>query len=177
MSDVSTPGYVADLVRKATSDVFSMMLGMDVESLPYRLETEPEHITGGILGLIGFSGEWSATATVSCPPSMACRIADALFMTPHPSVSDEVLDAVAEMANMIVGNVKTDLEEHLGTMSLSIPTVIYGRNFIKRTLIKDKWVVAPFRSGGEPLEVHICLICTKSAEAKQHAGNRAFLQV
>ncbi|MBL8209282.1 MAG: chemotaxis protein CheX [Bryobacterales bacterium] len=174
---MAKPAYLADSVKRATSDVFSMMLGMEVEALPYRFEAEPEHVSGGILGLIGFSGAWSATATVCCTPAMACRIADALFLTPHSAVEDEVLDAVAEMANMIIGNVKTDLENHLGMMSLSIPTVIYGKNFIKRTLIKDHWVVAPFQAGDEILEVHICLIPTKTPEEKQHAFNRAFLHV
>lgn len=177
MSDVARPAYLADSVKRATTDVFSMMLGMEVDTLPFRVEAEPAHVRGGILGLIGFCGAWSATATICCTPSMACRIADALFLTPHTAVEDEVLDAVAEMANMIIGNVKTDLENHLGAMSLSIPTVIYGKNFIKRTLIKDNWVVAPFQCAGETLEVHICLIPTKTPEEKQHAFHRAFVHV
>ena len=40
-----------------------------------------------------------------------------------------MLDAVAEVTNMIIGNVKTVLESRLGAMGLSTPTVIYGRNF------------------------------------------------
>jgi CheY-specific phosphatase CheX len=64
---------------------------------------------------------------------------------------------VGEMTNMILGNVKTELEELLGPMFLSIPTVIYGRNFIKRSVGKREWLVVPFEMDNERLEIQICL--------------------
>lgn len=65
----------------------------------------------------------------SCSPRFACQIAGALLMSPpFEAVNEEALDGVAEVANMIVGNVKTFLEERLGSMALSIPTVVFGRN-------------------------------------------------
>jgi chemotaxis protein CheX len=72
-------------------------------------------------------------------------------------VNDDVLDAVAEVTNMVIGNVKTVLEERLGAMGLSIPTVIYGRNFSSRTVGKQNWTVVPFTLGNERLEVQLCL--------------------
>jgi chemotaxis protein CheX len=44
-------------------------------------------------------------------------------MTEASSVDEDVLDAVAEITNMIIGSVKTDLEGELGPLGLSIPTV------------------------------------------------------
>ena len=41
---------------------------------------------------------------------MACRICAAMLMTEAPAVNEDVLDAVAELTNMIIGSVKTDLE-------------------------------------------------------------------
>ena len=78
-------------------------------------------------------------------------------MVEYTAVDDEVLDAVAEVTNMILGNVKTSLEERLGPMGLSIPTVIYGRNFSSRTVGKQEWTVVPFDCDGERLEVQLCL--------------------
>lgn len=173
MSDIVKPESLAGLAHRAAMDVFSMMLGMEAQIQPYRLEAESGSSSGGILGLIGFSGSWNGTASLCCTPAMACRIADALFMTPHPAVEDEVLDAVAEMTNMILGNVKTELENELGPMALSIPTVIYGRNFIKRSLIKQDWVVAPFSSDGEVLEVHLCVVPSQKTEPHRHGFQRA----
>jgi CheY-specific phosphatase CheX len=45
-----------------------------------------------------------------------------------------VLDAFAELIDMIIGNVKTALEEHLGPMGMSVPTVVHGKNFTTRTV-------------------------------------------
>ena len=79
------------------------------------------------------------------------------MMCEYTSVNEEVLDAVAEVTNMIMGNVKTSLEEDLGAMGLSIPTVVYGRNFSSRTVGKQEWSVVPFKVGTEDLEVQVCL--------------------
>jgi chemotaxis protein CheX len=162
------PENLSESVRKAAADVFSMMLGMEAKPLPYRVDAEPETAKGGILALIGFSGTWNGTSTVGCSPAMACRIADALFMTTHTSVEDEVLDAVAELTNMILGNVKTDLEDELGPMALSIPTVIYGKNFIKRSLTKHDWLIVPFESDGELIEVHLCVVPNRENDRARH---------
>ncbi len=56
-----------------------------------------------------------------------------MLMTEAPSVNEDVLDAVAELTNMIIGNVKTELEAQVGPLGLSIPTVVYGRNFQTKT--------------------------------------------
>jgi chemotaxis protein CheX len=58
---------------------------------------------------------------------------------------------------MILGNVKTGLEEELGPMGLSIPTVIYGRNFTTRSVGNSQWTVVPFECAGETVNVHVCL--------------------
>jgi chemotaxis protein CheX len=68
---------------------------------------------------------------------------------------------------MILGNVKTSLEERIGPMGLSIPTVIYGRNFSSRTVGKQEWTVVPFDCYGERLEVQLCL-----AEQRDSARTR-----
>ena len=70
-----------------------------------------------------------AAGSISCTPALACRICSQMLMTESTAVDEEVLDAVAELTNMIIGSVKTDLEQHLGPLGLSIPTVVFGRNF------------------------------------------------
>ena len=42
-------------------------------------------------------------------------------------MNEEVLDAMAQLTNMIVGSVKVELESKLGPLGLSVPTVVYGR--------------------------------------------------
>jgi chemotaxis protein CheX len=84
------------------------------------------------------------------------------LMADYQSVNEDVLDAVAEVTNMIIGNVKTRLEEDLGPMGLSIPTVIFGRNFGSRTVGTFEWSVVPFMADGERIEIQICLAPQKA---------------
>jgi chemotaxis protein CheX len=78
-------------------------------------------------------------------------------MQEFSAVDEEVLDAVGELANMVLGNAKTVFEETLGPMGLSIPTVIYGRNFTTRSVGHNEWTVVPFELDGEVFEIQISL--------------------
>ena len=80
-----------------------------------------------------------------------------MLMSEATAVDEEVLDAVAELTNMIIGSVKTDLEQHLGQLGLSIPTVVYGRNFRTKSAGSAEWIVVRFVWEGEPLLVKLCL--------------------
>jgi hypothetical protein len=42
-------------------------------------------------------------------------------------------------------------------MGLSIPTVIYGRNFTTRSVGHNEWTVVPFELDGEVFEIQISL--------------------
>jgi chemotaxis protein CheX len=86
-------------------------------------------------------------------------------MSDATSVNEEVLDAVGEVANMIIGNFKTMVEEHLGPLGLSIPTVIYGRNFTSRSLGTNSWIVLPFSCDGEVITIRCCLAPAKESIA------------
>ena len=68
-----------------------------------------------------------------------------------------MLDAVSEIANMIIGGFKTTAELYLGALGLSIPTVIYGLSFSARSVGKEQWIVVPFTGPGVAVEVKICL--------------------
>ena len=74
-----------------------------------------------------------------------------------PFVWPKVLDAMAELTNIIIGSFKTNVEEELGPMGLSIPTVIHGRNFTTRTLSRNDWTRVPFQCEGGGFNIHVCL--------------------
>jgi chemotaxis protein CheX len=62
------------------------------------------------------------------------------------------------------------VEEVLGPLGLSIPTVIYGRNFTSRSLGMNSWVVVPFSCGDEKFEIRCCL----SAAREPHATRAGY---
>jgi len=145
-------------IRSATEDVFSIMLGLELS--PGEMLTEKSIAaapSSGLVSLIGLAGRWSGTGSLACTGTFACAMASGLLACTFDSVNEEVLDAIGEITNMIIGNVKTALEEKIGDMGLSTPTVIFGRNFQTRSARIHEWTVVPFLSGEERMYVQLCL--------------------
>ena len=146
------------VIRTATEDVFSTMLMVEVEGEPAYQERESAQTFDGVIALIGLAGTYVGSGRIACAPGLACRLSGALLACEFSAVNEDVLDAMAEITNMIVGNVKSSLEEELGPMGLSIPTVIFGRNYQTRASGVSEWTVVPFHSGSDRFEVRVCLV-------------------
>lgn len=152
-----TEQEIADAICSSACDVFSTMLGMDLAAGPMEVGEAASRNRAGVVALLGFAGDWVGSGTVYCDGRFACRMAGQLLMAEYDMVNDDVLDAVAEVGNMIVGNVKTALERKLGPMGLSTPTVVYGRNFETRTIGSKEWVTVPFDCGEFSMGVQITI--------------------
>jgi hypothetical protein len=96
------------------------------------------------------------------------------LMSEFDAIDDEVLDAVAGITNMIVGNVKTALEEKLGAMGLTTPTASMDRCAARES---TKWTVVPFMCFEEKLYVQMCLAPNRDAGLKTARALRVDLYV
>ena len=155
---------IVSTVRAAAHGVFSTMLNLPLEDRPpyEKVETDPPENADGVEALVGIAGPWSGTGRICCAPSFACRVAGGLLMAECPGLNEEVLDAMAEVANMIVGNVKTHFEETLGPLDLSVPMVVFGHNYKTRSMGAPSWVVVPFETAGCPWEIRFCLMPSRT---------------
>ena len=156
------------IIRTSTEEVFSMMLGIPIETGAPRIEPQGDQSFDGVVAIVGLAGSFVGAGRISCSAPFACTISGALLATEFSSVNEDVLDAIAEVTNMIIGNVKSQIENEYGPMGLSIPTVIFGRNYRARNSGATDWVMLPFESGGERLEVRVGLVAA-SQEAPQRA--------
>jgi chemotaxis protein CheX len=91
------------------------------------------------------------------------------------AIDDEVLDAFGELTNMIIGNFKTSLENQLGKMGLSIPAVVYGKNFSTRSPGNDEWTVIPFSWEDNQLIVRVCLKEKESSYVSRAMAKQEFV--
>ncbi len=107
--------------------------------------------------MLGLTGEWGGSGQLSCDLELAVHIARQLLMSDCACVNEEVLDAVAEVANMIVGNVKTHIEQTLGPMGLSIPAVFFGGDFETRVVGKTNTVLVPFTCAAGAMTVQVAI--------------------
>ncbi len=154
---------LAESITGACRDVFSSMMGVEIECGEISLETTAPDADDGVVSLVGLAGSWTGTGSLACSPATACRICSLLLLTEVQAVNEEVLDAVAELTNIIIGSVKTDLEQHLGPLGISIPTVIYGRNFKTRSMGNASWTTRHFRWGDTELLVRMTLAPSEQA--------------
>lgn len=152
-----TQDELAGAIRAATDEVFATMLNLTLQPGDTFVEKEEAVPTSGVVSLIGLAGSWVGSGSLACSAGFAAKIASALLMTPYDAINEDVLDAVAEVTNMIIGNVKTVLEDRLGAMGLSTPTVIYGRNFQTRSTGTQEWTVVPFTLGEDHMCVQLCI--------------------
>lgn len=108
------------------------MLGMTVSSKEAVVETKNTTANAGLMAVLGMAGAVSGSGSLFLSEAMARRTASRFLMSEYDEINDEVLDAIAELCNMIVGGLKTTLEEEFGPMGLSMPTVVYGKDYTTR---------------------------------------------
>jgi chemotaxis protein CheX len=157
---------LVSIIRSSTEEVFATMLGVPVTVEKSYLEQGGSQNLDGVISLVGLAGSWVGSGRISCSAALACRLSGAMLMAEYTAVNEDVLDAMAELTNMIIGNVKSSLEDELGPMGLSIPTVIFGRNYKARSTGVDEWVVVPFRCETERLDIKFAL--TPNAKSSEH---------
>ena len=161
---------LVERIQRATKDMFSMMLGMEASELaPYEEQGMTESFDG-IVSLVGIGGPWTGMGTVYCGAELALQVTEKMLMTEQTEVNEEVLDAMAELANIIVGNVKTSLEADLGPLVLSIPTVIFGRNYKALNVMGRSRLVAPFVVDGLSFSVKFCLVPREARQSGRTSG-------
>ncbi|MBM3813322.1 MAG: chemotaxis protein CheX [Acidimicrobiia bacterium] len=145
-------------ITQVTQDVFCTMLGQSTSVVQVKMENGGTGEACGVAALVGIAGGWQGTGIISCSSNLACKLASQMLTTEYVSVNDDVLDAMGEIANIVVGNIKTNLEEKLGILALSIPTVVHGKNFATRSLGKHDWTIVEFDCDGNHFLVQMMLI-------------------
>jgi len=156
-TDQLDDALVSDSICRATLDVFSTMLSVDAVAGDRFTEKTPPTPSHGVVSLIGLAGAWVGTGGMSCSAELACKLSGRFLLAEYESVNDEVLDAMGELTNMVIGNFKNEIEGHVGPLGLSIPTVIFGRNFVARSATENEWIAVPFDCEGDTLTVKVCL--------------------
>jgi len=58
----------------------------------------------------------------------------------------------------------------LAGLGLSIPTVIFGRNFATRSVGQQAWRVFPLKAGSDEMELKFCLMPNRDLQKSNRAG-------
>jgi chemotaxis protein CheX len=100
-----------------------------------------------IMALIGLSGPIRGTVALVFPVSTALAMVSRLVGSDQHVVDETVLDAVAEMVNMVAGGAKTKLKKADGVpIDLGLPTVVRGQSYMVAYSSHSVWLDVPFSS-------------------------------
>lgn len=109
----------------STSEVFHTMLNLDVRrgALYWKdsFQTSAE-----VTAVIGLTGIAKGSVLLGLTRPAAIEVTSILMNERCDQIDHNVIDAIGELANMIVGSAKAQMEEL--KMSIGLPTVVVGSN-------------------------------------------------
>lgn len=115
-----------DALLESVKEVFETMAFMAVEETE---QTWPSSDESFLLGTITFKGPLEGCLGICCGPNCARTIAASMLgLGPDDKLGDsDISDAIGEIANMVLGAVKARIQNEAGTIEVSIPSVVQGR--------------------------------------------------
>ncbi|HBG06899.1 MAG: chemotaxis protein CheX [Geobacteraceae bacterium GWC2_58_44] len=137
-------------IAEITKGVFSTMVMMDlVDDLPLTEPVISFHDT--MTSMVGLAGSHSGILAIHCPKCLALRITSSMLGMEVTEIDDDVNDAMGEIANMVGGDVKHIFSPKGSDINLSIPTVIYGSDYVLESISTAESLVIPFDCGEDRL--------------------------
>ena len=151
-----------DVVRESTLQTINTMLNLEVECGAVHAGQRVTIPSSGIIAMVGLAGAVGGNGCLFMSKKLACLFTSKFLMADYTEVNDEVMDVSAELCNMIIGGLKTALEEKKGPMGLSVPTVVFADNYFTRSAnIGERFVVEFITGEGDYREafyVQVCII-------------------
>lgn len=117
-------------VDSGVREVLEMIAGMSVQAGdPYPMGGKM--ILGEMSAIIGLSGkDMQGAVVLHFDKPLAFHLLKVIFETETTELTDEVLDAVGEITNMISGKFKTDLvNSGRPEFNITVPTIVVGQNY------------------------------------------------
>lgn len=148
---------LAKFLISATKEVLGTMVMMEVEG-HYPLTEPVTKFQYSVSGMVGLAGIYSGLISVHCPQTLALKMTSNMLGMDVEEVGDDVDDALGEIANMLGGCIKQVLSKGGHDISLSIPTVISGGEYVINVMSEKNTTVVPFSCGEEHFLVGLTLI-------------------
>ncbi len=112
---------------EGAKEVFETMIFMDLEepSEPDQ-QIEGDSLISSITFMNAIKGCLAIRCSIPCARTVAANMLG--IDTPEEITEEELCDALGEVANMVMGSVKSRIADDIGEVQVSIPTVIRGQN-------------------------------------------------
>ena len=118
---------------------------------------------GDISGVIGLAGEATGSIAITFPTALAARIYSQMVGEEVSEITDEVKDAVGEVANMIAGGAKAALAQKGFTFRIAIPSIVVGTNHTITHKGRGPCLVVPFHVDEQTFWLEVSFDAAKAA--------------
>lgn len=142
-------------IIKCTEDVFSIMLGWDVQVVGV-ISNDRHAMRHDVSGILGLSGTIRGSIVLSVDQDVALEAAGAFLGEKPTNLNADVIDTVGELTNMIGGSSKDRL--NIAGLCLGLPTVVSGPNHSISFEPGANVEMLQFQSPFGPLTVEIALV-------------------
>lgn len=138
----------------ASVNLFRNYLGLECTSAAPFLNPEPQRLDE-VSGIIGLAGETMGAVVLSFNRETAIKVASTMAGKPYPALTNEVIDIVGELVNIVAGNAKRDLLDY--RIVISLPGVIIGKESQIRWPSNVPVITIPFTSEAGPFTINVSL--------------------
>ncbi|MFW5801494.1 MAG: chemotaxis protein CheX [Spirochaeta sp.] len=108
----------------ATTHVFEDFFNeQPVPGKPFLFHREENH-RWDLSALIGIGGDSRGVVAIMMTGTLAVNLTSILTGTKTTEVTDDVIDAIGEIVNIVAGNAKKGLEQYV--LTISLPSIISG---------------------------------------------------
>lgn len=116
---------ICNCIWESAKETFETMIFLPIEQADGTIG-QPE--TTSLIGTITFTGSVQGSFSILCRMEGAEKIARAMLMLePDDALEEADLgDAFGELTNLVIGGIKTRLNETVSDFKISIPTVTQG---------------------------------------------------
>lgn len=149
-----------ELIANMTRDVkqvFSDMVGMDdLKSVPGAADPVGT-FTECVSALIGIAGSYDGLVSLHVPNQLAMKMTSNMLDLEVNECGEEVQDALGELANMVAGSFKDQLDRSGGSVRISPPSVVIGKEYVIHVTGKPEVTTLMFASEEEKFLVAMAL--------------------
>lgn len=152
-----TQSTVVDAVDQSAREVFQMMAAVELQAIEWDTESTPKRTPqqSDITVVMGLTGDLQGSVVLTTSEAGGRLWASTLLCTVIESVDQDVIDAIGELGNMVVGGAKRRLTEFELTMSLpSVLTAGMDRMHLPSRMVP---IYRDYEFEGHPLSVLIAL--------------------
>ncbi|MFZ5452182.1 MAG: chemotaxis protein CheX [Thermodesulfobacteriota bacterium] len=110
---------------------------------------------GDVSGVVGITGPPNGSMSLTFSRACIIAIVSNMLGESFKEITDDIKDAVGELANMISGTARNDLGNKGYSFKTSIPTVISGPGHEIRHMCKAPTIAIPFNTATGPFVVEI----------------------